>query len=84
MLFLIQALKEFRWSNYLARSLVQPVLMDNQCQIWNNFKNNYWPALYFIDRQAKKLKGINKNLAERVLNKWVLGGQWVIENERAD
>lgn len=30
-----------------------PVVLDNQYQIWNSFKNNFWPAHYFIDRQGR-------------------------------
>jgi thiol-disulfide isomerase/thioredoxin len=29
-----------------------PVVMDNNYEIWNSFKNNYWPALYLIDAKG--------------------------------
>ena len=30
-----------------------PVAVDNEHTIWRAFKNNYWPALYFIDAQGR-------------------------------
>src|SRR4051812_18053606 len=39
------ALKEMR-INY-------PVAVDNEHTIWRAFRNNYWPALYFIDAQGR-------------------------------
>jgi thiol-disulfide isomerase/thioredoxin len=30
-----------------------PVAVDNDYAIWNAFGNRYWPALYFIDAQAR-------------------------------
>jgi thiol-disulfide isomerase/thioredoxin len=30
-----------------------PVAVDNDYAIWRAFKNNYWPALYFIDAQGR-------------------------------
>lgn len=30
-----------------------PVAVDNEHLIWRAFKNNYWPALYFIDAQGR-------------------------------
>jgi hypothetical protein len=30
-----------------------PVAVDNEHVIWRAFKNQYWPALYFIDSQAR-------------------------------
>jgi len=29
-----------------------PVAIDNQYEIWNSFKNEYWPAHYLIDTQG--------------------------------
>jgi hypothetical protein len=29
-----------------------PVVLDNDYEIWHAFKNEYWPALYFIDAQG--------------------------------
>ena len=29
-----------------------PVVMDNQYAIWNSFRNQYWPAAYFIDTKG--------------------------------
>ena len=30
-----------------------PVAVDNEHVIWRAFKNQYWPALYFIDAQGR-------------------------------
>ena len=30
-----------------------PVAVDNDYAIWNAFKNEYWPALYFVDAQGR-------------------------------
>jgi thiol-disulfide isomerase/thioredoxin len=30
-----------------------PIVVDNDYSIWRTFKNNYWPALYFIDATGK-------------------------------
>ena len=30
-----------------------PVAIDNNFTIWRAFKNNYWPANYFIDAQGR-------------------------------
>jgi len=30
-----------------------PVAMDNNYAIWRAFKNQYWPALYFVDGQGR-------------------------------
>lgn len=30
-----------------------PVAVDNEHTIWRAFKNNYWPALYFVDAQGR-------------------------------
>ncbi len=40
-----RAVKEMR-INY-------PVAVDNDHTIWRAFKNNYWPALYFMDAQGR-------------------------------
>jgi len=29
--------------------IVYPVVMDNRYAIWNSFRNQYWPAAYFVD-----------------------------------
>ena len=34
-------------------SVTYPVAMDNDYAIWRAFKNNYWPAHYFIDAQGR-------------------------------
>jgi thiol-disulfide isomerase/thioredoxin len=31
------------------RDIDYPVAVDNDYEIWGAFKNNYWPALYFVD-----------------------------------
>ena len=30
-----------------------PIAVDNEHVIWRAFKNNYWPALYFVDSQGR-------------------------------
>jgi thiol-disulfide isomerase/thioredoxin len=30
-----------------------PVAVDNEHVIWRGFRNNYWPALYFVDAQGR-------------------------------
>ena len=30
-----------------------PVAIDNDHALWRAFKNEYWPALYFVDAQGK-------------------------------
>ena len=30
-----------------------PVAVDNEHTIWRAFRNNYWPALYFMDAQGR-------------------------------
>src|SRR5262249_15720091 len=30
-----------------------PVAVDNEHSIWRAFKNQYWPALYFVDAQGR-------------------------------
>lgn len=32
--------------------IVYPVVMDNRYAIWNSFRNQYWPAAYFIDAKG--------------------------------
>ena len=34
------------------RGIAWPVAVDNRYEIWQAFRNRYWPALYFIDREA--------------------------------
>jgi thiol-disulfide isomerase/thioredoxin len=34
------------------RAIDYPVALDNDYAIWNAFDNNYWPALYLVDREA--------------------------------
>ena len=33
--------------------ITYPVVMDNQYEIWNAYKNRYWPAQYLIDKQGR-------------------------------
>ncbi len=33
--------------------IAHPVAVDNEHAIWRAFRNNYWPALYFIDAQGR-------------------------------
>jgi thiol-disulfide isomerase/thioredoxin len=35
-----------------ARRIDWPVAVDNRYEIWRAFGNNYWPALYFVDREG--------------------------------
>ena len=35
-----------------AMRIDYPVAADNDYAVWNAFSNNYWPALYFIDRDG--------------------------------
>jgi len=35
-----------------ARGIDHPVVVDNDYAIWDAFDNNYWPALYFVDRDG--------------------------------
>jgi thiol-disulfide isomerase/thioredoxin len=30
-----------------------PILVDNDCAVWDAFGNRYWPALYFVDAQGQ-------------------------------
>ena len=34
------------------REIDYPVVVDNDYDVWNAFDNNYWPALYFVDREG--------------------------------
>jgi thiol-disulfide isomerase/thioredoxin len=34
------------------RAIDYPVALDNDYEIWTAFDNNYWPALYFVDREG--------------------------------
>jgi thiol-disulfide isomerase/thioredoxin len=34
------------------RAIDYPVALDNDYSIWSAFDNNYWPALYFVDRDG--------------------------------
>jgi thiol-disulfide isomerase/thioredoxin len=34
------------------RAIDYPVALDNDYGVWRAFDNNYWPALYFIDRDG--------------------------------
>ena len=35
-----------------AMRIDYPVPVDNDYRIWQAFSNNYWPALYFVDREG--------------------------------
>jgi thiol-disulfide isomerase/thioredoxin len=35
-----------------VRGIDYPVAVDNEYAIWSAFDNNYWPALYFVDREG--------------------------------
>lgn len=34
-------------------NITYPVAMDNNFEIWQSFRNNYWPALYLIDAKGR-------------------------------
>ena len=34
-------------------SVDYPIAIDNDHAIWRAFKNEYWPALYFVDAQGR-------------------------------
>jgi thiol-disulfide isomerase/thioredoxin len=34
------------------RGIDYPVALDNDYEVWRAFDNNYWPALYFVDREG--------------------------------
>ena len=34
------------------RAIDYPVALDNNYDVWRSFSNNYWPALYFVDREG--------------------------------
>ena len=34
-------------------NITYPVVVDNQMQTWNAFKNKYWPAHYLIDKEGR-------------------------------
>ena len=36
----------------VARDIDYPVAADNDNEVWSAFTNNYWPALYFVDREG--------------------------------
>src|SRR6188472_892594 len=35
-----------------AMRIGYPVPVDNDYRVWDAFANNYWPALYFVDREG--------------------------------
>jgi thiol-disulfide isomerase/thioredoxin len=35
-----------------TRAIDYPVAVDNDYSIWSAFDNNYWPALYFVDKEG--------------------------------
>ena len=35
-----------------TRGIDWPFAVDNNYEIWRAFSNNYWPALYFVDREG--------------------------------
>src|SRR6185312_2649476 len=39
--------------NVKRLGVVYPVVMDNSYAVWRAFKNQYWPAAFFIDRTGK-------------------------------
>lgn len=40
-------------SEVKSLGIVYPVVMDNDYRIWNAFRNQYWPAAYFMDAQGR-------------------------------
>jgi thiol-disulfide isomerase/thioredoxin len=47
-----QKLDNVRWAVKDMR-IDYPIAVDNEHAIWRAFKNQYWPALYFIDSQGR-------------------------------
>jgi thiol-disulfide isomerase/thioredoxin len=45
-------IENVRWAVKDMR-VVHPVAVDNEHVIWRAFRNQYWPALYFIDAQGR-------------------------------
>jgi thiol-disulfide isomerase/thioredoxin len=45
-------LSNVRWA-VKNMSISYPVAIDSNYTIWRAFRNNYWPALYFIDSQGR-------------------------------
>jgi thiol-disulfide isomerase/thioredoxin len=45
-------IENVRWAVKEMR-IDYPVAVDNEHAIWRAFRNNYWPALYFIDSQGR-------------------------------
>src|SRR6266478_1095111 len=45
-------LNNVRWAAKEMR-VDYPVAVDNEHVIWRAFKNQYWPALYFVDAQGR-------------------------------
>jgi thiol-disulfide isomerase/thioredoxin len=35
-----------------VREIDYPVIVDNDYRVWDAFTNNYWPALYFVDKEG--------------------------------
>jgi thiol-disulfide isomerase/thioredoxin len=52
---------EFSFEKYLDNvrraakdmKVTYPIAIDNDYAIWRAFKNNYWPALYFVDARGR-------------------------------
>jgi thiol-disulfide isomerase/thioredoxin len=40
-----------RW-NVDERGIEYPVAVDSDYRVWRAFANNYWPALYFVDKEG--------------------------------
>jgi thiol-disulfide isomerase/thioredoxin len=47
-----KSINNVRWAVKEMR-VDYPVAVDNEHTIWRAFKNQYWPALYFIDMQGR-------------------------------
>ncbi len=47
-----KSMSNVRWAVKEMR-IEYPVAVDNEHTIWRAFKNQYWPALYFIDSQGR-------------------------------
>ena len=45
-------LENVRWA-VKARNIDYPVAVDNDYEVWQAFANNYWPALYFVDKDGR-------------------------------
>lgn len=60
------------------RTIGYPVAIDNDYAVWNAFKNEYWPAMYFVDRDGNirhhQFGEGNYESSEKVIQQLLLDG----------